>query len=132
VTLLTLLFVIHHAIHSPENVARGGYGQAAECLNQKGLHPGENTAVIGSGVEGMIWARLARVRIVAQIPLEYANDFWRASDPRTKAEVYDAFVRAGAKAVVTEETPPDVGFADWHRVGNTRYFVHFLAQSNGK
>jgi hypothetical protein len=132
VTLLTLLIVILHAIHEKESVALGGYGQTAECLNQEGLHPGENTAVIGSGVEGMIWARLARVRIVAQIPLEYANDFWRASDPRTKAGVYDAFVRAGAKAVVTEETPPEVGFADWHRVGNTRYFVHFLAQSNGK
>jgi len=97
-------------------------------LNEEGLHPGENTAVIGSGAEGMIWARLARVRIVAQIPPEDANDFWRASAPRTKAEVYDAFVRAGARAVVTEETPPDVGFADWQRVGNTRYFVHFLAQ----
>ena len=131
-TLLTLLVLIHRGISDPVFWARGGYDQAAEVLNEEGLHPGENTAVIGSGVEGMIWARLARVRIVAQIPLEYANDFWRASDPRTKAEVYDAFVRAGAKAVVTEETPPDVGFADWHRVGNTRYFVHFLAQSNGK
>jgi len=127
-TLLTLLVLIHRGISDPVFWARGGYDQAAEVLNEEGLHPGENTAVIGSGAEGMIWARLARVRIVAQIPPEDANDFWRASAPRTKAEVYDAFVRAGARAVVTEETPPDVGFADWQRVGNTRYFVHFLAQ----
>jgi hypothetical protein len=31
-------------------------------------------------------------------------------------------------AVITEETPPSEGFADWQRVGDTLYYVHFLAQ----
>jgi len=88
--------------------------------------------IIGSGWDAMFWARLARVRIVAQIPPEDADDFWRASDPRVKAEAYDAFARAGAIAVVTEETPPSSGFADWQRVGDTRYYVHFLALSRNK
>ena len=55
--------------------------------------------------------------------------FGRLSSPRVKAEVYDAFARAGAKAVVAEETPPTDEFADWQRLGDTHYYVHFLAMS---
>jgi hypothetical protein len=75
---------------------------------------------------------MARVRIVAQILREDTGDFWRISDPREKAEVYDAFARFGAKAIVAEETPPPVGFADWQRLGDTHYYVHLLALPGSK
>jgi hypothetical protein len=125
--------VFHLAFPLPLLRGHGGvYYQAAESLNREGVWPGEAVAIIGSGWDGMIWARLARVRIVAQIPPEDTDDFWLASDPRVKVEVYDAFARAGAKAIVTEETPPSGGFADWQRVGSTQYYVHFLALSRSK
>jgi hypothetical protein len=82
--------------------------------------------IIGSGWDAMMWAREARLRIVAQIPLESTSEFWQIQNPRGKAEVYDAFRKAGARAVVTEETPPSSGFDDWQRVGNTSYFMHVL------
>ena len=44
-----------------------------------------------------------------------------------EGEVYDAIGRAGAKAVVAEETPPSGALADWQRLGDTNYYVHFLA-----
>ena len=103
VMVFTALFIVLH-LAAPLPTLRGHEGvhyQAAESLNKEGVRPGEAVAIIGSGWDGMIWARLARVRIVAQIPPEDSNDFWRASDPRAKAEVYDAFARAGAKAVIT-------------------------------
>jgi hypothetical protein len=71
---------------------------------------------------------MARVQIVAQILREDTDNWW-ASDPRVKAEVYDAFAKAGAKAVVAEETPPPGTFADWQRLGDTHYYVHFLDAS---
>jgi hypothetical protein len=110
----------------------GTHYRAAEFLNENGLLPGQAVAVIGTGVDGMFWARLARLHIVAQIPPEYADDFWQVSAPRVKAEVYDAFARAGAMAVVAEEAPPSEGFADWQRVGGTRYYVHFLSSPKDK
>jgi len=101
--------------------------RAAESLNRNGVLPGQSVGLIGSGWDGMVWARLARVRIVAQIPPDNANRFWQAPDPPVKTGVYDAFARVGAKAVITEETPPSTGFEDWQRVGDTHYYVHFLA-----
>ena len=103
------------------------YYQTAQSLNSEGVQPGQAVAIIGSGWDGMFWARLARVHIVAQIPAENADDFWHISDSRVKAGVFDAFAKAGAKAVVSEETLPSEGFADWQRVGDTSYHVHFLA-----
>ncbi len=127
VTFLTLMALVHRAASTPIFWTQGGYGQTAESLNREGLRPGVDVAIIGDGDEQMTWARLARLRIVAQIPPEDADDFWRISDPREKAEVYDAFAKAGAMAVVTDKAPPPDGFADWQRVGDTKYYVHFLA-----
>jgi hypothetical protein len=86
-----------------------------------------DVAIIGDSSDGCGWARMARVRIVAQILREDAADFLWVSSPRVKAEVYDVLARAGAMAVVAEETPPSGGFADWRRLGDTHYYVHFLA-----
>jgi len=71
---------------------------------------------------------MARVRIVAQILREDTGDFWRASKSG-KADVYDALARAGAKAVVAEEAPQPGEIADWQRLGDTFYYVHFLSRS---
>jgi hypothetical protein len=127
------LNVVYHLAGFP--ILRGGgdvHYRAAESLNKEGARPGDAVALIGFPYDAVIWARLARVRIVAQVPPEDASDLWRASDPRVKAEVYDAFARAGAMAVVAEEAPPSEGFADWQRVGGTRYYVHFLSSPKDK
>jgi 4-amino-4-deoxy-L-arabinose transferase-like glycosyltransferase len=126
--VLTALFVVYHLAgfpRGPHGESLGVYVRVGESLNRAGVLPGEEVALIGDSSDGCRWARMARVRIVAQI-LREDTDSWWASDPRVKAEVYDAFARAGAKAVVAEEIPHSGGFADWQRLGDTRYFVHFL------
>jgi hypothetical protein len=134
VIVLTALFVVYHLAGFPRGNgdALGVYVQVGKSLNKAGVRPGEDVAIIGDSSDGCRWARMARVRIVAQILREDTDDFWRVSDPRVKAEVYDAFARAGAKAVVAEETPPPGGFGDWQRLGDTHYYVHFLALSRSE
>ena len=100
--------------------------QVGESLNRAGVLPGEDVGIIGDGSDGCRWARMARVQIVAQILREDTNDFWSGIRPSREGRIYDAFARAGAKAVVAEETPPPSGFADWQRLGDTHYYVHFL------
>jgi len=63
---------------------------------------------------------------VAQIPAEDVDEFWRA-DAHLRAEVFEAIAKTGAKAVVTESTPPPDSASDWQRIGNKDYYVHFLA-----
>jgi hypothetical protein len=127
VMVLTALLVVYHLAGFPPGQNGELYVQVGKSLNRAGVRPGEDVAIIGDSSDGCRWARMARVRIVAQILREDVADFWRVSSPREKAEVYDAFARAGAKAVVAEETPPSGGFADWQRLGDTHYYVHFLA-----
>jgi hypothetical protein len=125
--IFTARYVVYHLVDPfPHLRGHGGeYYQVAESLDGKGLRAGETVAIIGKAERAMLWARLARVRIVAQISPDDADEFWLA-DPRVKAEVLKAMAGTGAKAVVTEMTPPSDGSSDWQSVGNTKYFVHFL------
>jgi hypothetical protein len=105
--------------------------QVGKSLNAVGVQPGEDVAIIGDSSDGCRWARMARVRIVAQVLREDVPGFWHLA-PGVQSDVFDAFVKAGAKAVVAEKTTPSGGVADWQRLGNTDYFVHFLNQSSAK
>jgi hypothetical protein len=126
VMVLTAFFVVHRARMPVLRDYGGAHDRAAESLSGAGIQPGEAVGIIGSGSDEMIWARLARARIVAQILPDDASDFWQTPDPQAKDEVYAAFSRAGAKAIVSDETPPSVGFADWQKAGDSSYYVHFL------
>jgi hypothetical protein len=128
-TIYTGLIVAYHLAGFPRSEPSNGglFVQVGTSLNRAGVLPEEEVGLIGDGSDGSRWARMARVRIVAQILREDTGGFWRISNPREKAEVYDAFAKFGAKAIVAEETPPSVGFADWQRLGDTHYYVHLLA-----
>ena len=76
------------------------------------------------------WARLARVRIIAEIL--YPDDvqyFWTA-DPRLQAQAIRAFETTGAKAIVTEApanfSPP----AGWQQIGLTHFYAYLLSGPN--
>jgi hypothetical protein len=49
----------------------------AAALQDRGVHAGMRVAILGSGVDHAAWARLAGVRIVAEIP--DVHEFWRRS-----------------------------------------------------
>lgn len=74
---------------------------AAEQLWKLGARPDDKVAIIGDGTDAF-WARLAKLRIVAEImdANHGSREFWSASESKQQ-EVYAVFARAGAKLVVT-------------------------------
>jgi hypothetical protein len=103
----------------------------AERLHALGLRPGDAVAYIGPGMNAE-WARLAGLRIVAEIPLMYSrnrrllnnshiNDpsqikaFFHA-DAARQQQVFEAFRNAGAKIVVTDGFFSKDWVSNWPRV----------------
>jgi len=100
---------------------------SAEQLVQMGYHPGDKVAIIGDGT-GAYWARLAKLRIVAEIMgMNHGpEEFWKSSQ-ETKQQVYDAFASAHAKLVVAScpQPTPD----GWKQILGTTYCVLQLQDS---
>jgi hypothetical protein len=94
---------------------------AARALADLGLEPGDPVAFIGYSYYAY-WARLAGVRIVAEVPMPGARQFWDA-DESGRAEIVGTLFSTGARAVVVVAEgrhPPPAG---WHRLGDTGYLA---------
>jgi hypothetical protein len=89
-----------------------------------GIGPGSRVAIIGRKVEHVFWARLARVKIVCQVP---DADGFLNSDPAVQEELATALARAGADALVSWEWVADHSRLPWQRVGASSYYALDLA-----
>jgi hypothetical protein len=101
--------------------------QVAQNLRNIGLKPGETVAVIAGKAEGH-WARLAEVKIVAELPLGQDGIFWRG-DSALQGRVFDAFASTGARLVVVKDPPTDAAKFGWQQLGDTPYYAHTLAKN---
>lgn len=99
--------------------------QIADGLKRMGVLPGGKVALIGSNPMGAYWARLARLQIVAVIPLKRVDSFW-AADHSVKSQVIETFARAGARAMVAEKLPNHVSKTGWQRIAGTDYYAYIL------
>jgi len=96
----------------------------ADQLLQMGLRNGDHVAFIGYSFTEY-WARLARLKIVAEIHWHDTDRFWNV--PRdTQAFAIAAFAGTGAVAVIAapvevEELPPG-----WQAVGDSGYLLYML------
>jgi hypothetical protein len=100
---------------------------AANQLRRMGAQPGDKVAVIADGT-GAYWARLAKLRIVAEImdANHGSKDFWDAPEP-VRQQAYEAFARSHAKLVVTVCPPGPPGTrTGWEQVAETPYCVRQL------
>jgi len=97
----------------------------ARHLNRMGLKPGDPVASIGSYFHAF-WARLARVRIIAQIHHTDSLSFW-TQDPDVQSQVLKAFQSTGAKMLVAERVPGGRAPEGWQRIEDTDFFVRPLA-----
>lgn len=100
---------------------------AAEQLRRLGVVPGEKVAVIANGT-GAFWARLAKVKIVAEVmdTFDGSKEFW-SSPEEVRQQAYAAFVRSHAQLVVSSSPPcSEGGVTNWERIPNTSYYVHWL------
>ena len=101
----------------------------ASALQAHGFQRGDSIGVIGEAIAAT-WARLARLRIVADVNPEDVDDFWDGS-PEQQRAVLDSFAAAGVRAVVAvspegRTTPPG-----WLTVGSTNWLVWFNAPGGG-
>ena len=100
----------------------GWPGEVAQELQQLGINPGEPVGVIGYGFDSY-WARLAKVRIVAEMLDVDAEALWLA-DEELQTRVVEAFAAAGADAIVAEYVPDHASLVGWHRVNDSNFFIY--------
>jgi hypothetical protein len=98
--------------------------EVAGVLHGLGVSPGDKVALIGYGFDAY-WARLARVKIVAEMLFWEADKFW-LGDSSFQSQVIQAFASTGARAIVAENVPTYVHPTGWNRVGNSSYYVYLF------
>ena len=99
----------------------------ADALRRAGIQRGEGVAILGPRANyHAYWARLARVKIVAEVPDDEA--YWK-EDARGKDRVMRALASTAARVVVTKGVYPDVERErGWTRIASTPYFAYFLSK----
>ena len=111
--------------------------QVAKYLHDAGVREGDPVGSVGWAFRAY-WARMARVHIIAEVPEEPggAKTFWSWSPEKTTA-VMQKFRDVGAKAVVVNESassdPAQVNGSahlNWHRIGDTDYYVYVFTQTS--
>ena len=90
-----------------------------------GIRPGDKVAALGTSFE-VDWARLARVRVVAEIPDGSVPGFW-AADPTMKSKAIAVLFSTGANAIVAADVPRTSGLVEWQGIGTTGFFVYSLS-----
>lgn len=101
---------------------RADHPAIAEELLSRGFRQGDHVAFIGYSFSAY-WARLARLRIVAEIHPEDIAAFWTADATRQEA-VLRAFAGTGVKAVLSESAPPGAIPPGWEPIGDTGYLMY--------
>jgi len=102
---------------------------AAEELRRMGLNAGEKVAIIGDGT-GAYWARLGKLRIVAEImdANHGSRQFWTGSE-ELQQRVYQTLGRTQAKVVISKcQSWPSPSLPGWARIADTPYCFHDLDQ----
>lgn len=98
----------------------------ARALHEVGVSQGVRVGVIGYGFDSF-WARLAGVKIVAEMLDAQAEDFWMGDD-LFQQKVLQAFAGSGAKAVVAEKVPEYARLNGWYQVGNSNYYIYLFTE----
>jgi 4-amino-4-deoxy-L-arabinose transferase-like glycosyltransferase len=100
--------------------------EVAQALHELGVGQGDKVGVIGYAYDSF-WARLARVKIVAEMLDADANELWHG-DEALRQSVLQAFANAGADAVVAEYVPEYVKLNDWHQVEDSNYYIYVFTE----
>lgn len=91
--------------------------RVAQELNAYGIRAGDPVAIVGTGFDHY-YARIARVRIVAQVT--NGRDLWTRSQTSAQG-VERALAELGAKALIARFRPAAFQRWDWHVVPDTPY-----------
>ncbi|EKU96469.1 hypothetical protein Lepto7375DRAFT_0471 [Leptolyngbya sp. PCC 7375] len=104
--------------------------KVAQQLHQLGIEAGDEVAVVQLGpnrpATTEYWARLARVRVVAEIT--DSERFWQV-DEVVKTKIYQLINQTGAKAIICKQDSLLSALAsakEWVRVSNTDYYIYLF------
>lgn len=129
VCLLVVVDLSHdYLVDDPAmNVSR----DVARELERVGIHPGDKIASLDYSNRTVApWAHRAGVKIVAEVYEEGQKDdedlFWQADD-EARDRVIQAFLEAGAMAVIARKVP--TGAAGWLPIGSTGYSLYPLRKA---
>jgi hypothetical protein len=79
-------------------------------------------AIIGHGMAASRSARLARLRIVAELPWQEEERYWTA-DERLRSRILEIFASTGARVIVAQAPPPLAPLSGWQRIGETDHYA---------
>lgn len=106
--------------------------RVVESLRANGLRPGDKIAWIRphpfNSRQDYWWARLARLRIVAEVPAGHEDEFWVAANPATLSAVAASLRATGAKALVATAMPAGASRVSWKQLGSTGYYIYPLSE----
>ena len=94
----------------------------AEVVHAAGMGEGAPVAIVGNAQVASRWARLARVKIVAEVPPSDLVSFAASAD--AAAAAVDAFTRTKARFVLAEKIP--AAMDGWRALEGTPYWVREL------
>jgi len=111
--------IAHGNLLTPDEQA-----QVALGLRAAGVHPGDAVASGGRAFEDA-WARIARVRIVAEVA-ERDGATMMANDGDARARVQQALLQTRVAAIVARDWPGLTGDPEWRSIEGTSYFYRLL------
>lgn len=135
--LTTCAYIVRSEISDFHSILRRDPSEQVEVaagLRRMGIAEGQSLATIGIPRDSYYWARLAHVRVIAEIPTPNVNQYWFAPSD-TQEGIRSLFARAGAVAIVTDTVPAAVTYPEsslpvdvpgWQRIGATSYFLFSL------
>ncbi len=119
--------MVRDSLYAQKLFQSSAYPRIASYLKQMGIWPGDRVACIGYAhwENHVFWARLARVRIIAEAPAPNMNSFWTLY--RRKGEkILKTFRRTGAKILVVQYAPEWALSEGWQRIPETNYYFYRL------
>ena len=99
--------------------------RVAGALRSAGIEPGDPVAS-GDRAFNAYWARLARVRIVAEVSERDAAAILEA-DPEARAVAQRVLLAQKVRAVIAHGWPSSMDDPGWHPIDGTDYFYHLVA-----
>jgi hypothetical protein len=104
--------------------------QVVKELYDAGVQPGDKVAwirpsIFDGNIQNYAWARLAKIRIIAEIPSPEAKNFWKLQ-PNEREKVFGILSQTGAVAFIVTKMPEGADLSQWKPLGSTGYFEHVL------
>ena len=97
----------------------------AAAIHRLGIQEGDGIAIAADPYLVSLWARLARVKIVAEIPARAVSRF-DLTDSVTRDRIYDVLKQSGARALVVRGLTSLEPREKWYQLPGSKYYVYIL------